>query len=147
MPDGWTVAQQSGSGSGGIDTVITSDAASSDFQVNINVVRENDIPDNVEISQYVDAGLKQIQGDPSSFGLPADSTVELQGDPTPGTLAGDDSLDYEILTKGQGIAASQRQVAAIHDGTAYTITLSAAENELDAENPTLDEIVSGWSWS
>jgi hypothetical protein len=38
-------------------------------------------------------------------------------------------------------------VAAIHDGTAYTITLSAAEGELEANNAVLDGIVGSWSWS
>ena len=89
LPAGWTLSQESTGAEAGIDTVITKDDSSGGFTVNINVVRESNVPDSVDVGAYVDAGLKQVQSDPSSFGLPADATVEVQGDRTDTTLAGD----------------------------------------------------------
>ena len=105
------------------------------------------MPDDTEISTYVDAGIAQVQDDPAGFGLPADATVEVVSEPADTELGGEPALDYEVLTKGEGIAASQRQIASIHEGTAYTITLSAGEGDLEANNAVLDDIVSSWSWS
>lgn len=147
LPDGWSIEQESSGTEVGVDTVIISDDAGGDFVVNINVVRESDVPGDTSIDTYVDSGIQQVQDAPASFGLPADATVEVVSDPATTDLGGEDALDYEVLTKGEGIAASQRQIAAIHEGTAYTITLSAGEGELDENNPVLDEIVGSWSWS
>lgn len=147
LPEGWTVEQESSGVDAGVDTVIVSDEAGGDFRVNVNVVRESGVPEDVDIDTYVDSGIQQVQDDPASFGLPPDSTVEMVADPSETELAGDAALDYEVLTKGEGIAASQRQVAAIHEGTAYTITLSAAEGELEPNNAALDGIIGSWSWS
>ena len=147
LPDGWSIEQESSGTETGVDTVIISDDAGGDFRVNINVVRESDVPDDTEISTYVDAGIAQVQDAPASFGLPADATVEVVSEPADTELGGEPALDYEVLTKGEGIAASQRQIASIHEGTAYTITLSAGEGDLESNNAVLDEIVSSWSWS
>lgn len=147
LPDGWSIEQESSGTETGVDTVIISDDAGGDFRVNINVVRESDVPDDTEISAYVESGIQQVQDAPASFGLPADATVEIVSDPADTELGGEPALDYEVLTKGEGIAASQRQVASIHEGTAFTITLSAAEGELEPNNAVLDDIVSSWSWS
>lgn len=147
LPEGWTVEQESSGVDSGVDTVIVSDEAGGDFRVNVNVVRESGVPEDIDIGSYVDSGIQQVQDDPASFGLPADATVEMVADPADTELAGGAALDYEVLTKGEGIAASQRQVAAIHEGTAYTITLSAAEGELEPNNAALDGIIGSWSWS
>jgi hypothetical protein len=147
LPDDWSIEQESSGTETGVDTVIISDDAGGDFRVNINVVRESDVPDDTEISTYVDAGIAQVQDDPAGFGLPADATVDVVSEPADTELGGEPALDYEVLTKGEGIAASQRQIASIHEGTAYTITLSAGEGDLEANNAVLDDIVSSWSWS
>ena len=147
LPEGWTVEQESSGVESGVDTVIVSDETGGDFRVNVNVVRESGVPEDIDIGTYVDSGIQQVQDDPASFGLPADATVEMVADPSETELAGAAALDYEVLTKGEGIAASQRQVAAIHEGTAYTITLSAAEGELEPNNAALDGIIGSWSWS
>jgi hypothetical protein len=147
LPDGWSIEQESSGTETGVDTVIISDDAGGDFRVNIYDVRESDVPDDTEISTYVDAGIAQVQDDPAGFGLPADATVDVVSEPADTELGGEPALDYEVLTKGEGIAASQRQIASIHEGTAYTITLSAGEGDLEANNAVLDDIVSSWSWS
>jgi hypothetical protein len=147
LPDGWSIEQESSGTETGVDTVIISDDASGDFRVNVNVVRESGVPDDTEISEYVDAGIQQVQDSPASCGRPADATVEVVSEPADTELGGEPALDYEVLTKGEGIAASQRQIAAIHEGTAYTITLSAGEGDLEENNPVLDDIISSWSWS
>ena len=147
LPEGWTVEQESSGVESGVDTVIVSDETGGDFRVNVNVVRESGVPEDIDIATYVDSGIQQVQDDPASFGLPADATVDMVADPSETDLAGNAALDYEVLTKGEGIAASQRQVAAIHEGTAYTITLSAAEGELEPNNAALDGIIGSWSWS
>ena len=147
LPEGWSIEQESSGTEVGVDTVIVSDDSGGDFVVNINVVRESDVPEDTSIETYVDSGIQQVQDAPGSFGLPEDATVEVVSDPAPADLGGEEALDYEVLTKGEGIAASQRQIAAIHEGTAYTITLSAAEGELEENNPVLDEIAGSWSWS
>lgn len=147
LPDGWSIEQESSGVESGVDTVIISDETGGDFQVNINVVREADVPDDTDIGAYVDSGIQQVQDAPASFGLPADATVEVVSDPADSELGGVPALDYEVLTKGEGIAASQRQIAAIHEGTAFTVTLSAGEGELEDNNAVLDEIIGSWSWS
>lgn len=147
LPEGWSIEQESSGIESGVDTVIVSDDAGGEFLVNINVVRESNVPEDTAIDAYVDAGIQQVQDAPATFGLPADATVEMVAEPSETDLGGEAALDYEVLTKGEGIAASQRQVAAIHEGTAFTITLSAAEGELEDSNPVLDEIVGSWSWS
>lgn len=147
LPEGWTVEQESSGAESGVDTVVLSDDAAGDFRVNVNVVREPGVPEEIEIGEYVDSGIAAVQDDPAAFGLPQDATVEVVSEPADTDLAGEAALDYQVLTKGEGIAASQRQVAAIHEGTAYTITLSAGEGELDQNSATLDAIISSWGWS
>ena len=158
LPDGWSVEGESSSGPDvGIDTLIVGKEArsgelvlninSGDFVVNITVLRDSEIPGDTLIDAYVNSGIQQVQDAPGSFALPDDATVELVSDPAPTDLGGENALDYELLFKGEGIAASQRRIAAIHEGTAYTITLSAPEGALEEHNAALDEIAGSWSWS
>jgi hypothetical protein len=39
-----------------------------------------------------------------------------------------------------------RQVTAVHDGSAYTLTLTVRPDRFDEETDALDEVVDSWEW-
>ena len=148
LPEGWTEAddQVDVEEIGSSDTVITADEPRGDLAVNVNVFREENIPESVNVDQYTKIGLDRVTSAPESVGLPAGTTVEVASGPEASSLAGEDATDTTLRTDLGSATLLQRQVSTLRDGVAYTITLTSNEDGLEEDSATLDALLASWSW-
>jgi hypothetical protein len=158
VPDGWQDASDEASDIDLdvqrilVDSAVTG-AREDDFTTNVNVVRERGVPAGVTARQYGKVSLANLR-DPAAAGFPPEVVQELEDidleslEVLPGTdLGGREAVAWEYTDGSSGGTETQvRQVAAVNDGAAYTVTLTAAPDAFEEAIPALDEVVESWEW-
>lgn len=159
VPDGWQDASDEASDIDLdvqrvlVDSAVIGDRQD-DFTTNVNVVREEGLPPGVTARQYAEVSLANIRN-PAAAGFPPEVVQELEDvDPEsvqslPGTeLAGRAaaSWEYRDRSRSGGAETQVRQVAAVRDGTAYIVTLTAVPDAFEDGTAGLDEVVDTWEW-
>jgi hypothetical protein len=123
------------------------------FAPDVNVIREGGLPAGVTTAQYADVSLAGLR-DPERAGLPAE-LVDIVGrldprdfsEPRDSELDGADAVVWEFSGKSRdGGDTRVRQVTAVRDGSAYTLTLTVRPDRFDEETDALDEVVDSWEW-
>jgi hypothetical protein len=157
VPNGWEDASEQAPGfdldlpRAHIDSVIVGERQD-DFTTNLNVVRERGLPAGVTARQYADATIATIRN-PAAADLPPEVMEAFEGvDPAsiealPGTeLGGGEAAAWEYRQNARGREARVRQVAAIRDGAAYIVTLTADPDAFEDGAAGLDEVTESWEW-
>jgi hypothetical protein len=133
------------------DSLVVGDREA-DFTTNVNVVREGGLPDGMTAEQYAQASLAGLR-EPGKAGLPpelAETIEELN--PTGIDVGRDTELDGEeavvwtYWSSQNGRRVQVRQVAAVREGTGYTLTLTALPANFEEAAEALHEVVESWSW-
>jgi hypothetical protein len=158
VPDGWEDASDD---AGDIDLdlrrVLVDSAVigdrKDDFTTNVNVVRERGVPAGVTARQYAQVSIANIRN-PAEAGFPPEIVEQLEAvDPEslealPGTeLGGSEAAVWEYSEGSRGDPETQvRQVAAVRNGTAYIVTLTAVPDAFEDGAAALDDVVESWEW-
>jgi hypothetical protein len=123
-----------------------------DFTTNVTVVREGGVPARVTARQYGEVSIANLR-DPAGAGYPPEVVEELEDidlgsiESLPGTdLGGREAVTWEYRNASGGSAVQVRQVAALREGVAYTVTLTADPGAFEDGTPALDEVVDSWEW-
>jgi hypothetical protein len=158
VPDGWEDASDEASDIDfDIEGVLVDSAVIGDredgFTTNVNVVREEGVPAGVTARRYGEVSVANLR-DPAAAGFPPEVVEELEDidleslELLPGTgLGGRDAVAWEYREGGSGGTATQvRQLAAVSDGAAYTVTLTAVPGAFEDATAALDEVVESWEW-
>ncbi len=158
VPDGWEDASDEASDIDlNVEGVLVDSAVIGDredeFTTNVNVVREEGVPDGVTARQYREVSIANLR-DPAAAGFPPEVVDELEDidlgslEAVPDTeLNGREAASWEYRDSSSGGAETQvRQVAAVRDGAAYILTLTAVPDAFEDATPALDEVVETWDW-
>jgi hypothetical protein len=158
VPDGWEDASdQAGDIDLDVQRVLVDSAVAGerqdDFTTNVNVVRERGVPAGVTARQYAEVSLENIR-DPAAAGFPPAVVDQLEDvdleslDALPGTaLGGREAAAWEYSEGSSSEPETRvRQVAAVRDGAAYIVTLTAVPDAFEDGTAALDEVVESWEW-
>jgi hypothetical protein len=157
VPDGWRDVSDDVDDENDIagmrpDSLVASEAEGG-FAADVNVIREGGLPPGVSTAQYAEVSLAGLQN-PAGAGLPPE-LVDIVGkldphdfsEPRDSELDGEDAVIWEFSGKSRdGGDTRVRQVTAVHDGSAYTLTLTVRPDRFDEETDALDEVVDSWEW-
>jgi hypothetical protein len=134
-----------------IDSAVTGDRVD-DFTTNVNVVREGGLPAGATTREYAAVSLRNLR-DPAAAGLPPDVARQLEAideeslSETPGAeLGGREAVEWEYRTSYPGQETQVRQVSAVRDGAAFTVTLTAVPDAFEDGIPAFEEVVASWEW-
>ena len=135
-----------------VDSAVIGDRQD-DFTTNVNVVREGGLPGGVTARQYGEVSIANLR-EPAAAGFPPEVVEELEDinleslEALPDTeLGGREAVAWEYTDGSSGGTATQvRQVAAVSDGAAYTVTLTAVPDDFEDGTAALDEVVDTWEW-
>jgi hypothetical protein len=156
VPDGWEDVSDQAEEEidvGGFrpDTLVIGESED-DFATNVNVIREDGLPDGATAAQYADASLAGLQ-DPAGAGLPPEVAQAVESanlrqisEPRDAELDGEEAVAWGYRGTQDGRDVQVRQVAAVMDGAAYTLTLTVRPDRFDEGAGALDEIVESWEW-
>jgi hypothetical protein len=160
VPDGWQDASDEASDIDLdlqrvlVDSVVIGERQD-DFTTNVNVVREEGVPPEVTARQYAEASLANIRN-PAASGFPPEAVEELENiDPEsveslPGTeLGGREAASWEYRDSSSSSGGAEtrvRQVAAVRNGAAYIVTLTAVPDAFEDGTVGLEEVVESWEW-
>jgi hypothetical protein len=156
VPDGWEDASDRAAEEleiGGFrpDTLVIGESED-DFATNVNVIRENGVPNGVTAAQYAEVSLAGLR-DPVAGGLPPEvaGTIEQLNprdisEPRDAELGGEEAAAWDYTSTQDGRDVRVRQVAAVIEGAAYTVTLTTLPDRFDEANEAFDEVVESWEW-
>ena len=123
-----------------------------DFTTNVNVFREGGLPARMTAAKYAEISIAGLR-EPDASGIPPDIAEQVEAaaatdisEARPGELGGEDAVGWEYRSKGPEREMRVRQVAAVKDGAAYTVTLTALPEAYDEGSDALDEVVDSWEW-
>jgi hypothetical protein len=123
------------------------------FAPDVNVIREGGLPAGVTTAQYAEVSLAGLQ-DPEGAGLPPE-LVDIVGELDPHDfsetrdteLDGEEAVVWDFSGKSRdGGDTRVRQVTAVRDRSAYTLTLTVRPDRFEDETDALDEVVDSWEW-
>jgi hypothetical protein len=123
------------------------------FAPDVNVIREGGLPARVTTAQYADVSLAGLR-DPAGAGLPPELVEIVErldprdfSEPRDSELDGEEAVVWDFSGKSRdGGETRVRQVTAVRDGSAYTLTLTVRPDRFDEETDALDEVVDSWEW-
>lgn len=114
------------------------DKDSSGFATNVSVIREQP-GGEFDLGDAMDAFTKQAEAQATEEGISEVEDLELDGVP---------AKTYAFRSRNEENGpVRQRQVITVKDDAVYTITWSAAAEEFDAQEATLDGMLASWRWS
>ena len=96
------------------------------------------LPDSVSFEQAVDDGARLMEELPEGA---------LQSGPDPRTLDGDDAFEIAYTASHSGVDLQFAAIQALHDGTVYSVTLTADAETFEEAQVEFDRIIDSWSWS
>jgi hypothetical protein len=156
VPDGWEDVSDQAEEEidvGGFrpDTLVIGESED-DFATNVNVIREDGLPNGVTAAQYADASLAGLR-DPVGAGFPPEVAEAIEAgnlreisDPRDAELDGEEAFTWGYRGTQDGRDVRVQQVAAVMDGAGYTLTLTVLPDRFDEGNEALDEVVDSWEW-
>jgi hypothetical protein len=156
VPDGWQDVSDRAEKEldvGGFrpDSLVIGDSED-DFATNVNVIREDGVPEGVTAAQYADVSIAGLR-DPVAAGLPpevAETIEDIRPEqisrPSDAELGGEEAVAWDYRSTQDGRNVRVRQVAAVMDGAGYTVTLTVLPARLEEGSGALDEVVESWSW-
>lgn len=133
LPSGWRDETSSASRFGAVTVYIG--PAADGFATNINVVRE--VVGGMTVQDYVQRTLASVR---------ARFHATVVSPPTPGSVDGDEALEYTLDDEQAGKSLRQRQTLVVHDGSGYVITYSALRSAFDASSDDAAALVASWQW-
>jgi hypothetical protein len=131
------------------DTVVTGERTEG-FSTNVNVIRQGSVDRGVSARQVAEASVKVLRN-PRLLGREASEALgnfrardvsALQNT----KLDGEDAVRYTYTASRGGQLLRLRQVIAVHDGAAYTVTFTTLRDQFGEEAGDLEPILSSWSW-
>jgi hypothetical protein len=156
VPDGWEDVSDRAEAElevGGFrpDTLVIGESED-DFATNVNVIREDGLPNGVTAAQYADVSLAGLR-DPVRAGLPAEVAQAIEdvnprqiSEPRDAELDGEEAVAWEYRGTQDGRDVRVQQVAAVMAGAGYTLTLTVLPDRFDEGNEALDQVIDSWSW-
>jgi hypothetical protein len=156
VPDGWEDVSDQAEEEidvGGFrpDTLVIGESED-DFATNVNVIREDGLPNAVTAAQYADASLAGLR-DPVGAGFPPEVAQAIEdgnlreiSDPRDAELDGEEAFTWDYRGTQDGRDVRVQQVAAVMDGAGYTLTLTVLPDRFDEGDEALDEVVESWQW-
>jgi hypothetical protein len=156
VPDGWEDVSDQAEEEidvGGFrpDTLVIGESED-DFATNVNVIREDGLPNGVTAAQYADASLAGLR-DPVGAGFPPEVAEAIEdgnlreiSDPRDAELDGEEAFTWDYRGTQDGRDVRVQQVAAVMGGAGYTLTLTVLPDRFDEGDEALDEVVESWHW-
>jgi hypothetical protein len=156
VPDGWEDVSDRAEEElevGGFrpDSLVTGESED-DFATNVNVIREDGLPEGVTAAQYADVSLAGLR-DPAGAGLPPEVAETIEdlnptqiSEPRDAELDGEEAVAWDYRSTQDGRDVRVRQMAAVMDGAGYTVTLTVLPARFKEGNGAFDEVLESWSW-
>jgi hypothetical protein len=156
VPDGWEDVSDKAEEEidvGGFrpDTLVIGESED-DFATNVNVIREDGLPNGVTAAQYADASLAGLR-DPVGAGMPPEVAQAIEegnlrqiSDPRDAELDGEEAFAWDYRGTQDGREVRVQQVVAVMDGAGYTLTLTVLPDGFEDGTAALDEVVESWRW-
>jgi hypothetical protein len=156
VPDGWEDVSEKAEEEidvGGFrpDTLVIGESED-DFATNVNVIREDGLPNGITAAQYADASLAGLR-DPVGAGVPPELAQAIErgnlrqiSEPRDAELDGEEAFAWDYRGTQDGRDVLVQQVAAVMDGAGYTLTLTVLPDRFDEGKHALDEVVDSWTW-
>jgi hypothetical protein len=133
------------------DTLVVGESED-DFAMNVNVIREDGLPNGVTAAQYADVSLAGLR-DPVHAGLPTEVAQVIEdvnprqiSEPRDAELDGEEAVAWDYRGTQDGRDVRVQQVAAVMAGAGYTLTLTVLSDRFDEGSEALDEVVESWEW-
>ena len=156
VPDGWEdfsdpAEEEIEIGGFRPDTLVVGEREDG-FATNVNVIREDGLPNGVTAAQYADASLAGLR-DPVGAGMPPevaqaieDGNLRQISEPRDAELDGEEAFAWDYRGTQDGRDVRVQQVAAVMDGAGYTLTLTVLPDRFDEGGEALDQVIDSWSW-
>ena len=156
LPDGWEdfsdpAEEEIEIGGFRPDTLVVGERED-DFSTNVNVIREDGLPNGVTAAQYADASLAGLR-DPVGAGMPPEVAQAIDeanlrqiSEPRDAELDGEEAFAWDYRGTQDGRDVRVQQVAAVMDGAGYTLTLTVLPDRFDEGTEALDQVIESWSW-
>jgi hypothetical protein len=123
-----------------------------DFATNVNVLREDGVPERVTAARYAELSLSGLR-DPASSGLPPEAVEAIEAanprrisEPRGAELDGEEALAWDYVGTQDGRSVRVRQLAAVADGAGYVITLTVLADRFGEGAEALGQVVESWDW-
>jgi hypothetical protein len=131
------------------DTLVVADEAEN-FRANVNVVREGSIPEHVDADDYARLARETLK-DPTRLGGEAgEELAKLKprefSEPRDTELDGEEAVSQSYTSERDDKLVRLRQVLAIRDGVAFTVTYTALRDRFREDLPDFDRMVDSWRW-
>lgn len=137
VPTGWRDYSEATEGTAVRVDLLYGERETGTFATNVVVTRED--PDAVAGKRVTEVA-DQIR-EQAATAVGADVPDADEG----AALGGEDAEQWVLRREVGGRSVAQRQLVAIHDDALYTITLSALDDDADAQ-AQFDTVVAGWRW-
>jgi hypothetical protein len=156
VPDGWEDVSDRAEEEieiGGFrpDTLVVGERENG-FATNVNVIREDGLPNGVTAAQYANASLAGLR-DPVGAGTPPELAQAIEeanlrqiSEPREAELDGEEAFAWDYRGTQDGRDVRVQQVAAVMDGAGYTLTLTVLPDRFDEGGAALDQVIDSWSW-
>jgi hypothetical protein len=156
VPDGWEDASDRAEDEievGGFrpDTLVVGERED-DFATNVNVIREDGVPEGVTAARYGELSLVGLR-DPAAAGLPPELAEAIENlnptrisEPRDAELDGEEAVAWDYRSTQNGRNVRVRQVAAVMGGAGYTVTLTVLPARFEEGTGALEEVVESWRW-
>jgi hypothetical protein len=156
VPDGWEDASGRAEDElevGGFrpDTLVVGDRED-DFATNVNVIREDGVPERVTAARYGAVSLAGLR-DPAGAGLPPELAEAIENlnptrisEPRDAELDGEEAVAWDYRSTQNGRNVRVRQLATVMGGAGYTVTLTVLPDRFEEGTAALEEIVESWRW-
>ena len=156
LPDGWEDLSDPADEEveiGGFrpDTLVVGERED-DFATNVNVIREDGLPNGITAARYAEASLAGLR-DPVGAGMPPDVAEAIEdgnlrqiSEPRDAELDGEEAFAWDYRGSQDGRDVRVEQVAAVMEGAGYTLTLTVLPKHFDEGDEALDQVVESWEW-
>jgi hypothetical protein len=130
------------------DTLVVGDEVDG-FQPNVNVLRETRIPGHVDSDDYARIAAQTIRH-PERLGGEAGEIRDLRprefSAPRDTELDGTEAVSQAYTGEREGRVLRFRQVMAVRDRVAYTVTYTAPRDRFGKDLPAFERMLASWRW-
>lgn len=124
--------------------VVLAGAPREGFAANINVLRQEGLPDGVDVERFADVSheaLRKASDELTRSLQPSDISEvrELE-------LDGEEARAFDYSGESRGVGLRFRQVFAVRDGAGYIVTYTDRREAFDEGAEVLDAVLATWDW-
>jgi hypothetical protein len=131
------------------DTLVVADEVEG-FRANVNVVREGSIPEHVDSDDYARLATETLKHPERLGGEAGEELSKLRprefSAPRDTELDGEEAVTQSYTSEREDKLLRFRQVLAVREGVAYTVTYTALRDRFPDDLPGYERMLRSWHW-